>query len=102
MMLFKLAWVGMESWLLKVLTEKLVALPFECALQTAQFVMTLGAAGFLAFIQAFMLETGIMIIKRVAIDPIKFKTVRIGEMWKVYIILRSTPPLHTHRCATPS
>lgn len=32
----------MESWLLKTLNEKLVALPFECALQTAQFVMTLG------------------------------------------------------------
>ena len=34
--------VYMESWLLKTLNEKLVALPFECALQTAQFVMTLG------------------------------------------------------------
>ena len=47
----------METMLLGLLTEKLIALPFECALQTAQFVMTLGAAGFLPFIQAFMLET---------------------------------------------
>ena len=37
----------METMLLKLLTEKLIALPFECALQTAQFVMTLGAPGFL-------------------------------------------------------
>lgn len=52
MMAFKVVWVYMESWLLKTLNEKLLALPFECALQTAQFVMTLGAAGFISFIQA--------------------------------------------------
>ena len=40
--------VYMESWLLKTLNEKLVALPFECALQTAQFVMTLGEPRYLA------------------------------------------------------
>ena len=39
--------VYMESWLLKTLNEKLVALPFECALQTAQFVMTLGEPRYL-------------------------------------------------------
>ncbi len=65
MMIFKVVWVRelcapivsrlvdarvhssqiyMESWLLKTLNEKLVALPFECALQTAQFVMTLGTS----------------------------------------------------------
>ena len=50
MMAFKIVWVYMESWLLKALNEKLMALPFECALQTAQFVMTLGASGFIQFI----------------------------------------------------
>jgi hypothetical protein len=45
MMMFKVVWMYMESWLLKTLNEKLIALPFECALQTAQFVMTLGATG---------------------------------------------------------
>lgn len=77
---FKFLWMYMETMLLQLLTEKLIALPFECALQTAQFVMTLGAAGFLPFIQAFMLETGIMIIKRVALDPIKFRVVRLAKL----------------------
>ena len=42
LLLFSRVQIYMESWLLKTLNEKLVALPFECALQTAQFVMTLG------------------------------------------------------------
>jgi len=32
MMVFKLVWVQMETWLLHTLTEKMVALPFECPL----------------------------------------------------------------------
>ena len=76
MMAFKVVWVYMESWLLKALNEKLMALPFEVALQTAQFVMTLGAAGFTVFIQNFIVELAIMIIKRIAMDPVKFKVVR--------------------------
>uniref|UniRef100_A0A7S3BDH7 Uncharacterized protein n=1 Tax=Haptolina ericina TaxID=156174 RepID=A0A7S3BDH7_9EUKA len=77
---FKFLWMYMETMLLKILTEKLIALPFECALQTAQFVMTLGAPGFIPFIQAFMLETGIMIVKRIALDPLKFRVVRLAKM----------------------
>ena len=77
---FKVLWVYMETLLLQLLTEKLIALPFEVALQTSQFVMTLGANGFLAFIQAFLLETTIMIVKRVSVDPIKFRVVRLAKM----------------------
>ena len=39
MLAFKVVWMAMEAWLLKALTEKLIALPFECALQTVQYVM---------------------------------------------------------------
>ena len=67
----------METWLLQTLTEKLVALPFECALQTVQYVMTLGADGFLTFIQANILEAGVMIVKRVTLDPVRFRLLRL-------------------------
>ena len=70
----------MEVGLLRALTEKLIALPFECALQTVQYVMTLGAAGFIAFITANMLETAMMIFKRVALDPLKFKMIRLVKL----------------------
>ena len=80
MMAFKVVWVYMESWLLKTLNEKLMALPFECALQTAQFVMTLGASGFIQFITNFIIELIIMIVKRVAMDPVKFKVVRTAKL----------------------
>ena len=62
---------------MKSLTEKLIALPFECALQTGQYVMTLGAAGFLAFIQANVVELSVMVFMRVAVHPIKFRLQRI-------------------------
>jgi hypothetical protein len=77
MMVFKVVWIQMETWLLKTLTEKMIALPFECALQTAQYMMTLGADGFITFISANLLESGVMIVKRVAMDPIKFKLIRL-------------------------
>jgi len=80
MMVFKVVWIYMESWLLKTLNEKLVALPFECALQTAQFVMTLGADGFIQFITGFIVELLIMVVKRIAMDPIKFKVVRTAKL----------------------
>ena len=98
MMLFKVVWIYMESWLLKALNEKLIALPFECALQTAQFVMTLGAEGFISFITSFVVELLIMIVKRVAMDPIKFKVVRTAKL-KVKIAqaqkLGQPVPVHT-------
>ena len=98
MMLFKVVWIYMESWLLKALNEKLIALPFECALQTAQFVMTLGAEGFISFITNFVVELVIMIVKRVAMDPIKFKVVRTAKL-KVKIAqaqkLGQPVPVHT-------
>ena len=59
--------MNMEVWLLKALTEKMIALPFECALQTIQYVMTLGADGFITFITANMLETTMMVFKRIAL-----------------------------------
>ena len=61
---FKVVWVYMEVWLLKTLTEKLVALPFECSLQTIQYVMTLGANNFLNFMNANVVELGVMIFMR--------------------------------------
>ena len=70
----------MEIGLLRALTEKMIALPFECALQTAQYVMTLGADGFINFITANMLETGIMMLKRIAIDPIKYRLIRVVKL----------------------
>ena len=98
MMLFKVVWIYMESWLLKALNEKLIALPFECALQTSQFVMTLGAEGFIQFITSFVVELLIMIVKRVAMDPIKFKVVRTAKL-KVKIAqaqkLSQPVPVHT-------
>jgi len=98
MMLFKVVWIYMESWLLKALNEKLLALPFECALQTAQFVMTLGAEGFVQFITNFVVELLIMIVKRVAMDPIKFKVVRTAKL-KVKIAqaqkMGQPVPVHT-------
>ena len=57
----------MEVWLIKSLTEKMVALPFECGLQTIQYVMTLGATSFLNFISANMVELGVMVFMRVAV-----------------------------------
>ena len=30
---FKVIWMQMETWLVRALTEKMIALPFECALQ---------------------------------------------------------------------
>lgn len=77
MLAFKVVWMQMETWLLQTLTEKLVALPFECALQTVQYVMTLGADGFLVFIQANLVEAGITIIKRVTLDPIRLRLLRL-------------------------
>jgi len=77
MLAFKVVWMQMETWLLKTLTEKLIALPFECALQTVQYVMTLGADGFLTFIQANILEAGVMIVKRVTLDPVRFRLLRL-------------------------
>ena len=77
MLLFKLVWMQMETWLLKALTEKMISLPFECALQTVQYIMTLGADGFITFIQANILEAGVMIVKRVTLDPVKFKLLRL-------------------------
>lgn len=62
---------------MKALTEKLVALPFECALQTTQYVMTLGAAGFLQFINANIVELSVMVFMRVAVHPVKFKLQRL-------------------------
>ena len=73
MLLFKVVWMYMEVWLLKALTEKMVALPFECGLQTIQYVMTLGATSFLAFIYANIVELGVMIFMRVAVHTMKFK-----------------------------
>ena len=77
MLAFKLVWMQMETWLLKTLTEKMISLPFECALQTVQYIMTLGADGFITFIQANILEAGVMIVKRVTLDPVKFRLLRI-------------------------
>jgi hypothetical protein len=77
MLLFKVVWMQMETWLLKALTEKMLSLPFECALQTIQYVMTLGADGFITFITANMLEVAMMIVKRIALDPVKFRLVRM-------------------------
>ena len=39
--------------------------------------MTLGADGFINFIVANILETAMMIFKRVALDPIKFRLIRV-------------------------
>lgn len=80
MLMFKAVWMVMEIGLLRALTEKMIALPFECALQTAQYVMTLGADGFINFITANMLETGIMMLKRIAIDPIKYRLIRVVKL----------------------
>ena len=77
MLVFKVVWMQMETWLVRTLTEKMIALPFECALQTIQYVMTLGADGFITFITANMLETAMMIFKRIALDPVKFKLIRM-------------------------
>ena len=44
---------------------------------TGQYIMTLGAAGFLAFINANLVELGVMIFMRLAVHPIKFKLQRI-------------------------
>jgi hypothetical protein len=54
----------------------MVALPFECGLQTIQYVMTLGATSFLNFISANMVELGVMVFMRVAVHPMKFKLQR--------------------------
>lgn len=62
---------------MQALTEKLIALPFECALQTIQYVMTLGAAGFLAFIQANAVELAVMFFMRIAVQPVNFRLQRI-------------------------
>merc|ERR1719305_2287910 len=67
----------MEVWLLKALTEKMVALPFECGLQTIQYVMTLGAEAFLSFIYANIFELCMMVFMRVAFHPNKFRLQRI-------------------------
>ena len=67
MLLFKVVWMYMEVWLLKALTEKMIALPFECGLQTIQFVMTLGATSFLDFIYATLVELGVMVFMRAAV-----------------------------------
>ena len=80
LLLFKVVWMVMEVGLLRALTEKLIALPFECALQTVQYVMTLGAAGFIAFITANILETTMMIFKRLALDPLKFRMIRLVKL----------------------
>ena len=74
---FKVLWMYMEVWLLKTLTEKLVALPFESALQTIQYIMTLGAESFVAFMQTNMVEIGVMIVMRVAVQPLKYRTQRL-------------------------
>ena len=74
---FKVVWLWMEIWLLKTLTEKLVALPFECGLQTIQYVMTLGAPNFLNFIYANSVELIVMVLMRVAVQPLKFRTSRV-------------------------
>ena len=95
MMAFKVVWVYMESWLLKALNEKLMVLPFEVALQTAQFVMTLGAAGFTVFIQNFIVELAIMIIKRIAMDPVKFKVVRCAAAARAAPLFSRSLSLHT-------
>ena len=63
--------------MVQALTEKLIALPFECALQTIQYVMTLGAAGFLAFIQANIVELSVMVFMRVAVQPVNFRLQRV-------------------------
>ena len=77
MLLFKIVWLYMEIWLLKTLTEKLVALPFEVALQTAQYVMTLGAVTFLSFVYANVVELSVMLVMRIAVNPVKFKVQRV-------------------------
>jgi len=74
---FRVVWMSMEVWLMQALTEKLIALPFECALQTIQYVMTLGAAGFLAFIQANVVELSVMVFLRVAVQPVNFRVQRL-------------------------
>ena len=51
----------------------MVALPFECGLQTIQYVMTLGATSFLAFIYANIVELAVMVLMRVAVKPMQFK-----------------------------
>lgn len=80
MLMFKVLWMVMEVGLLRALTEKLIALPFECALQTVQYVMTLGADGFITFITANILETTMMIFKRLAFDPLKFRLIRLLKL----------------------
>lgn len=77
MLLFKGAWIQLEAWLVFTLTEKLLALPFECALQSAQLVFALGADGFSTFILVFVVETAAMMAKRVVVDPLKFRLRRI-------------------------
>jgi hypothetical protein len=77
MLLFKVVWMYMEVWLLKALTEKMVALPFECGLQTIQYLMTLGATSFLAFIYANLVELGVMVFMRITVHPIKFRLQRV-------------------------
>ena len=77
MLSFRVIWMYMEVWLLKALTEKLVALPFECGLQTIQYVMTLGATDFLSFIYANIVELSVMVFMRVAVHPIKFRLQRV-------------------------
>ena len=62
---------------MQALTEKLIALPFECALQTIQYVMTLGADGFLSFIQANIVELALMVVMRIAVQPVNFKLQRV-------------------------
>jgi len=43
-------------------------------------VMTLGAEGFVQFITNFVIELVIMVVKRIAMDPIKFKVVRMAKL----------------------
>lgn len=64
---------GLTLTCTQALTEKMVALPFECGLQTIQYVMTLGATSFLAFIYANIVELAVMVFMRVAVKPMQFK-----------------------------
>eukprot|EP00298_Acanthocystis_sp_HF-20_P016807 c21590_g1_i3.p1 GENE.c21590_g1_i3~~c21590_g1_i3.p1 ORF type:complete len:1349 (+),score=588.27 c21590_g1_i3:276-4322(+) len=76
MIMFKVAFIFVETFLGKVLGEKLIIAPFILAQQLVQFTITLGAEGFLTFIYANLIELASDTFKRATIDPIKLRMVR--------------------------
>ena len=71
--MFKVLFVGVEIVLSKLLSEKILIAPFMLAFGVVQFTITLGADGFLSYIQANLIELTTDIVKRVLADPIKFQ-----------------------------